>query len=358
MPKHSITIKRTIPHKCGHSEISIEVVSDSSETIDDDDLHVSYLINEALTQLGSKLHPGDRAVTEDSEVAPIEPPIDPATTLDEDLNKKINTTVSEPRRPSAYNLFMQSEVPRLKALEPELGAKEYFIRAAKAWTTSPFNPRVKAMISEKPIIPSIIKLEESDYQKIESCPSDLYKYNLFSPAIFNAKGIRDSMIRAIRSNSQSMQLLEHIASYLDLKTDDDCSSFLSGLIVSAACDLFIEIVKSTSQKSVILKNYILNGCDVKTIGILGDNCKSPNEFDFLINEMGLMQSKLNMDVLKHFILEFSIGRILMLIAAIKKHICPITIDNILEVNELSIFVMDCDANGQDSKKRILDALFN
>jgi hypothetical protein len=41
-----------------------------------------------------------------------------------------------PRQPSAYNLFMKTEIARIKGLQPELSHKEAFKEAAKNWGLS------------------------------------------------------------------------------------------------------------------------------------------------------------------------------------------------------------------------------
>lgn len=45
------------------------------------------------------------------------------------------------REPSAYNIFMKSEIQRIKQAEPGLDHKQAFSRAAFAWRTSPDNPK-------------------------------------------------------------------------------------------------------------------------------------------------------------------------------------------------------------------------
>jgi hypothetical protein len=42
---------------------------------------------------------------------------------------------------SLYTSFMKTELPRLKALHPDLDHKEIFKRAAAAWRTSDQNPK-------------------------------------------------------------------------------------------------------------------------------------------------------------------------------------------------------------------------
>jgi hypothetical protein len=47
----------------------------------------------------------------------------------------------QPRKLSAYNLFMRDELERLKRAHPEVAHPERFKQAAKAWATSPLNPK-------------------------------------------------------------------------------------------------------------------------------------------------------------------------------------------------------------------------
>ena len=44
------------------------------------------------------------------------------------------------RPPSAYNLFMKSELAKVKAKSPELNHKEAFTAAANNWKNSSANP--------------------------------------------------------------------------------------------------------------------------------------------------------------------------------------------------------------------------
>jgi len=48
------------------------------------------------------------------------------------------------REPTAYNIFMKSELKRVKQLNPELGHKEAFTAAAKGWASSAENPKSEA----------------------------------------------------------------------------------------------------------------------------------------------------------------------------------------------------------------------
>jgi len=48
-----------------------------------------------------------------------------------------------PRAPSAYNLFMKSEIAKVKKADPKLDHKEAFKQAASGWATSKDNPKNK-----------------------------------------------------------------------------------------------------------------------------------------------------------------------------------------------------------------------
>ncbi|KAG9304256.1 hypothetical protein G9A89_019818 [Geosiphon pyriformis] len=45
------------------------------------------------------------------------------------------------RKPSSYNLFMKSELPKVKAENPNLDHKEAFKLVASRWKDSPENPK-------------------------------------------------------------------------------------------------------------------------------------------------------------------------------------------------------------------------
>ena len=48
-----------------------------------------------------------------------------------------------PRAPSAYNLFMKSELAKVKKANPKLDHKEAFTKAAANWSSSKDNPKNK-----------------------------------------------------------------------------------------------------------------------------------------------------------------------------------------------------------------------
>ena len=45
----------------------------------------------------------------------------------------------KPRQPTAYNIFMKTEIQRVKETQPELDQKQRFTTAANNWKTSPQN---------------------------------------------------------------------------------------------------------------------------------------------------------------------------------------------------------------------------
>ena len=45
------------------------------------------------------------------------------------------------RKPTAYNIFMKSEIQRVKDAHPELDQKQRFTTAANNWKTSAENPK-------------------------------------------------------------------------------------------------------------------------------------------------------------------------------------------------------------------------
>merc|ERR1719409_1580062 len=51
-----------------------------------------------------------------------------------------------PRQPSQYNLFMKTEVARIKQLMPELSHKEAFKEAARNWGVSDANPQKRVSL--------------------------------------------------------------------------------------------------------------------------------------------------------------------------------------------------------------------
>jgi len=53
------------------------------------------------------------------------------------------TIEKKAREPSAYNVFMKSEIAKVKAAKPDLAHKEAFKQAAANWSTSKSNPKNK-----------------------------------------------------------------------------------------------------------------------------------------------------------------------------------------------------------------------
>lgn len=49
----------------------------------------------------------------------------------------------EKRAPSAYNVFMKSEISKVKKSNPSLAHKEAFKKAASNWASSKDNPKNK-----------------------------------------------------------------------------------------------------------------------------------------------------------------------------------------------------------------------
>ncbi|KAJ3007559.1 hypothetical protein HKX48_009052 [Thoreauomyces humboldtii] len=62
--------------------------------------------------------------------------------MPKDVKPKTKNAASK-RKPSAYNLFMKSELVKVKAADPKLDHKEAFKKVAVNWATSPENPKNK-----------------------------------------------------------------------------------------------------------------------------------------------------------------------------------------------------------------------
>ncbi|RKP00933.1 hypothetical protein CXG81DRAFT_3293, partial [Caulochytrium protostelioides] len=56
---------------------------------------------------------------------------------------KKSATGKAAKAPTPYNLFMKSELPKVKSTNPNLSHREAFTAAAKNWATSPQNPKNK-----------------------------------------------------------------------------------------------------------------------------------------------------------------------------------------------------------------------
>ncbi|KAJ3308605.1 Axial regulator YABBY 4 [Blyttiomyces sp. JEL0837] len=55
-------------------------------------------------------------------------------------SEKSSTKAKGTRAPSAYNLFMKNELPRVKAANPTMSHKDAFKVAASNWKSSAENP--------------------------------------------------------------------------------------------------------------------------------------------------------------------------------------------------------------------------
>ncbi|GBB95408.1 hypothetical protein RclHR1_02530003 [Rhizophagus clarus] len=58
-------------------------------------------------------------------------------------NETSETTETTKRAPTAYNVFMKTELPKVKAENPGMNHKEAFKLAAGNWKDSPNNPKNK-----------------------------------------------------------------------------------------------------------------------------------------------------------------------------------------------------------------------
>ncbi|CAG8543702.1 7216_t:CDS:2 [Ambispora gerdemannii] len=54
---------------------------------------------------------------------------------------KISSKSGATRKPSPYNMYMKSELPKVKADNPGLDHKQAFKMAAARWKDSPENPK-------------------------------------------------------------------------------------------------------------------------------------------------------------------------------------------------------------------------
>lgn len=68
----------------------------------------------------------------------------PSTKSDSAPKKKSSASGGAKRPPSAYNIFMKEELPKVKAQNPELSHKDAFKKVAESWKTHPSNPKKAA----------------------------------------------------------------------------------------------------------------------------------------------------------------------------------------------------------------------
>ena len=59
------------------------------------------------------------------------------------LVDKTEKKAKTPRAPSAYNIFMKTELAKVKKETPTINHKEAFVKAAGNWKNSPQNPKNK-----------------------------------------------------------------------------------------------------------------------------------------------------------------------------------------------------------------------
>merc|ERR1719409_751581 len=69
-----------------------------------------------------------------------------------------------PRQPSQYNLFMKTEVARIKQVQPELSHKEAFKEAARNWGVSDQNPQKRQALGGEDAVEGddLLKQEEDE----------------------------------------------------------------------------------------------------------------------------------------------------------------------------------------------------
>lgn len=209
-----------------------------------------------------------------------------------------------------------------------------------------------------PSEPLIKKLSELDYGTVGDNTELILSYNRFSFTIFDESSGGRGLLRAICSINTPLKTerLEHIAHHLEINDEEDCGSYIGSLCECFGIDSFKLMILASVSKSPILADFITNGTNVGTIRAI--NAHSGNdEMTFLINEMGLMKTKLNMDVIKEVIENHHSSVALGLLNLIRIHLYPMTASNCDSVNKIRKFIEGCQTKTSTEKTNMLTTIF-
>ena len=305
MPKQTIIIEKEFSKKRPHSKISIHVARDDllgdTGSINDSDGKIYSLINEAITQLGAKIDVIDSTQT-------------------------TNDSESDPKRPKTDS----SETSTVSSSEP--------------------------VQPPQPLQPIIRKFTKSSYDEVITFPARIADYNLFGLDVFGSTADSLQLRSKINGDSNSRKLYMHIANHLEIDSEAECETLITHLSLRFGSETFKLIVSTAAASHKILDDFIKNGTNAAAINNLCAQYGS-DTITFLLDEMHLMKTSLNMEVVKAFINKSNVKIIHKLFDVIRHHLHPVTSKNIIEMGEIAKHTRESKAYTVAGKAQILDALF-
>ena len=286
MQKQTTSLEQTISHKRGISEISIRVVTNAPiDGSTPTDAALSLAIDSAVDIIGKTFEPLDLVEVE------IEPDSKKAKTGSEAIPEPTPVPITEPAIPA---------------------------------------------------IPPIRKLLKSDYPLILKGPEDaILTYNSFSVDLLDGsdetKPIRDHLWKSAKFPKVD-SILKHIALHVEIKTDADCEILLKGFSKCYVKDRFIMLLTTVTSHSELMKTFIKKGMNSETVEVLmKTSCASI--FHNLLDAMGFMSEKLNLDVFKLFLaINQDKSYVVKIIRNAKALINPLTTENMRLVNKMTKLV--------------------
>ena len=210
--------------------------------------------------------------------------------------------------------------------------------------------------------PKKTRLEPSDYVSILTKKSTFFDYNSFSIEIFNEsmenKAIRDAITSGyytgFGTNVKPCLKMEHVAAHLEIKTEDDCEFMIKALSKNYGSITFGFTIKTIAAKFPIMDTFIKNGTNFATIECVFAT-SIQEAVEFLVEKMGLMTSKINLDVFKAVLSKHkTIAK--SLIISVKHLIKPIGVDNIGSVSMMMDLIKTQPGIGDQTRADLLEAI--
>lgn len=180
----------------------------------------------------------------------------------------------------------------------------------------------------------------------------LFNFNLFPVDIFDGseKTTKVRMqISASYSNDDTFNpLLKHVVSHLDINMEDDCEVVIKGLNRHYGRRSFEFAMEEVTRISSVMAEFIHNGTNLS----VAENCEC--RFEFMINQLGLMENRINFDVFAYFVTkrrQMTVGKALITIA--KKFIKPLTTDNMYLVTKMMEIIKNEPTLSDEAKNHLL-----
>lgn len=177
-------------------------------------------------------------------------------------------------------------------------------------------------ISDPITIQSKPQIHEFTPEHITSVKNDInriYTYNKFPLSLFTNLRFA-SFISHLKLSQEPLKIFNHIIDNLELESKYDISFVITGLIKSVLSETVAEFLKIAVEKKPRIKAFITDGMTTEIIEkiILGNHY---TDLKFLINSLGLMTTKLDVDSME-IILSRSLHQYINLLADLLTNCAP------------------------------------